>query len=90
MLPEPPLLVPELANGATAETAELRAACVAAAARLAAAAPALGRGRRRPGRSAHRRPAARGSFVGFGVDLVVGLDTAGSPARSIRGSRCRC
>jgi hypothetical protein len=80
VLPEPPLLVPELANGATAETGELRAACLAAAARLAAAAPrwvALGAD------PAGRRtvdPRTRGSFIGFGVDLVVALDTTGSPS----------
>jgi hypothetical protein len=77
-LPEPPLLVPTLAGRAAAETAELRAACLDAAARLAAAAPrwiAVGAdlvGRRTVPEG------ARGSFIGFGVDLVVGLDTAGS------------
>jgi hypothetical protein len=73
VLPEPPLLVPELATGAAAETAELRAACVEAAARLGAAASrwivvgADAGGRRTVG------PEARGSFVGFGADVVVGL-----------------
>ncbi len=78
VLPEPPLLVPGLAGAAAAETAELRAACLVAATRLAAAAPcwiAVGAD------SGGRRTVAaeaRGSFIGFGVDLVVGLDTAGS------------
>ncbi|HVH21526.1 MAG TPA: hypothetical protein VNA11_03625 [Pseudonocardia sp.] len=78
VLPEPPLLVPELANGATAETDELRAACLTAAARLAAATPrwvaigADGGGRRTVD------PRTRGSFIGFGVDLVVDLDTTGT------------
>lgn len=73
VLPQPPLLVPELATGAAAETAELRAACRTAAARLAAASPewvAVGSdaaGRRTVG------PATRGSFIGFGADVVVGL-----------------
>ena len=77
-LPEPPLIVPELATGAAAETAQLRAACVDAARRLAAAAPrwiAVGAdtgGRRTVG------PDARGSFIGFGVDVVVALDPASS------------
>lgn len=77
VLPEPPLLVPELATGAAAETVGLRAACVAAAGRLAGAASrwiAVGAdagGRRTVG------PDARGSFAGFGVDVVVGLDTVG-------------
>lgn len=80
VLPEPPLLVPELATGAAAETRELRSACVDAAARLAGSASrwiAVGGdagGRRTVGSD------ARGSFVGFGVDLVVGLDTTGSDA----------
>ena len=80
VLPEPPLLVQALAGRAADETADLRAACIAAATRLADAAPewvAVGAdagGRRTVG------PEARGSFVGFGVDLVVGLDTAGSSA----------
>jgi hypothetical protein len=73
VVPEPPLLVPELATGATAETAALRAACREAARRLAAASGswiAVGAdagGRRTVG------PGARGSFVGFGADVVVGL-----------------
>jgi hypothetical protein len=74
VLPEPPLLVPELATGAAAETAGLRAACVTAAARLAGAARrwiAVGAdpgGRRTVG------PDVRGTFVGFGADVVVALD----------------
>lgn len=85
VVPEPPLLLPELATGATAETAELRAACVAAATRLAGAAStwvcvAADDGGR------HTVPSdARGSFVGFGVDVVVGLDTTGSDAPVDRG-----
>ena len=73
VVPEPPLLVPELATGATGETAALRAACREAARRLAASAStwiavgADGGGRRTV------RSGARGSFVGFGVDVVVGL-----------------
>ena len=80
VLPEPPLLVPELATGAAAETEELRAACLDAAARLAGAASrwiAVGAdpgGRRTVG------PDGRGSFVGFGADVVVGLDTDRSAA----------
>ncbi len=78
VVPEPPLLVPELATGAAGETAGLRDACVEAGRRLAAAAAewicvgADGGGRRTV------EPDARGSFVGFGADVVVGLDTAGS------------
>jgi hypothetical protein len=74
VLPQPPLLVPELATGAAAETAELRTACRSAAARLAAVTSdwvvvgADAGGRRTVD------PDTRGTFVGFGVDLVVGLD----------------
>lgn len=73
VLPQAPLLVPQLATGATAETADLRSACRAAAARMGAtvsewvAVGADGGGRRTV-------PAdTRGSFVGFGADVVVGL-----------------
>jgi hypothetical protein len=85
VLPQPPLLVPELATGAAAETAALRTACATAAARLAAAAPrwiAVGAddgGRRTLGPDAH------GSFAGFGVDLAVGLDTRRGDARNGAG-----
>jgi hypothetical protein len=75
VLPEPPLLVPELATGAAVEPAELRAACRAAAARLGRAAQrwiAVGAD---PGGRRTVDPATRGSFIGFGVDVVVGLDT---------------
>lgn len=80
VVPEPPLLVPELATGAAVETAELRAACVDAAVSLGAAslrwiavgADACGR------RTV--RPPARGSFAGFGVDVVVQLDPASAVA----------
>lgn len=73
VLPQPPLLVPELATGAAAETAELRAACRAAAARLGAAASSwVAVGADAGGR--RTVPAdTRGSFVGFGADVVVGL-----------------
>jgi hypothetical protein len=76
VLPQPPLLVPELATGAAAETATLRAACVAVAARLGASARqwvavgADGGGRRGVDQQ------VRGTFAGYGVDVVVALDTA--------------
>jgi hypothetical protein len=70
--PCPPLLVPELAQGAAGELDALRAACVVVARRLVDAAPdgvvVVGPGRRRT-----RHPAqARGSLRGFGLDLQVG------------------
>ncbi|WP_250558055.1 hypothetical protein [Pseudonocardia lacus] len=80
VLPEPPLLVPELATGAAAETAQLRAACLAAVARLAAAAPRwIAVGADAGGRRTVP-PSARGSFIGFGVDVGAALDTTGTGA----------
>jgi len=78
VVPEPPLLLPDLATGAATETAELRAACIAAVTRLAGAASrwvcvGADDGGRRTVTSD-----SRGSFVGFGADVVVGLDTGGS------------
>ena len=76
VLPEPPLLVPELATGAATEPAELRAACVGAATRLgASSARWVAVGADAGGRRTVRPP-VRGSFVGFGADVVVGLDPA--------------
>lgn len=75
VLPQPPLLVPELTTGAAVETAPLRDACLLAAGRLGAAASrwiAVGAddgGRRTVD------PGARGTFAGFGVDVVIALDT---------------
>lgn len=80
VLPQPPLLVPELATGAVEETAELRRACLDAAARLAEVTSnwvAVGAD---PGGRRAFSPETRGSFVGFGVDVVVGLSGgAGAP-----------
>jgi len=73
VLPEPPLLVPELATGASAGTRRLRAAVGDTAAQLAGAARrwiAVGAdpgGRRTVG------PQVRGTFRGFGVDVEVAL-----------------
>jgi hypothetical protein len=76
VVPQPPLLIPELASGATAETAPLRAACRAAAARLAdvprwVAVGSDAGGRRTVG------PGARGSFAGYGAPVEVGLGEPG-------------
>jgi hypothetical protein len=78
VLPEPPLLVPELATGAAVETAGMRAACLTAAGRLGRAARRWVAVGADPGGRRTVDPDARGSFVGFGVDLVVGLDTTGA------------
>ncbi|MGQ0572607.1 MAG: hypothetical protein ACT4RN_00205 [Pseudonocardia sp.] len=83
VLPQPPLLVPELATGAATETRPLREACVAAAARLgAAAARWVVVGAHEGGRRAVD-PSVRGTFAGFGVDVVVALDTRAGAAPPI-------
>lgn len=70
--PHPPLLVPRVAQGATAELDELRAACRIAIKRAASSAPELvviGSGER----SARYAPNARGSLAGYGVPLEIPL-----------------
>ncbi|GAY11918.1 hypothetical protein [Pseudonocardia sp. N23] len=85
-LPQPPLLLPELAGAAAAETADVRDACRVAAARLAARAShwvAVGAdpgGRRTVGSG------AVGTFAGFGVDVRVALDTAAAYSSSGSGA----
>ncbi|UJW36274.1 class III extradiol dioxygenase subunit B-like domain-containing protein [Saccharothrix sp. AJ9571] len=80
VVPQPPLLVPGIAAGARESTAELRAACVAAAGRLAEVASrwvAVGTGE---DTVSVTPPAACGSFRGYGVDLGVRLsETPGAP-----------
>jgi hypothetical protein len=70
--PNPPLLIPTVAQGAAPELDDLRAACRAAITRIAASGKrivVIGSG---PATSAH--PAtARGTFAGFGVPLEVSL-----------------
>ncbi|WP_344419974.1 class III extradiol dioxygenase subunit B-like domain-containing protein [Pseudonocardia ailaonensis] len=73
VVPQPPLLVPELAAGAAGETADLRAAVVAAGSRLAAAADewiAVGAD---PGGRRSVPSSTAGTFVGFGRDVRVVL-----------------
>lgn len=77
VVPQTPLLVPELAGGAVAELADLRAAVRVAADRLAAASRewvAVGAGADR--RTVH---SATGTFRGYGRDVRVSLGTAGEP-----------
>ncbi|MFE5502583.1 class III extradiol dioxygenase subunit B-like domain-containing protein [Amycolatopsis japonica] len=72
VLPQPPLLIPELAAGAADECAELREACLAAVRRLTSASPdwvVIGAATGAPEVPEH----ASGSFRGFGVDLGVSL-----------------
>lgn len=73
VVPETPLLVPELATGATAETAQLRSAALAAVGELAAMSAEWTVVGTDPGGRRSVDPHTRGSFVGFGVDVVVGM-----------------
>jgi len=70
--PHPPLLVPEVAQGAAAELDELRAACRTAIARVAG----LGRELLVIGsgdRWQQHGPSARGSLAGYGVSMEIPL-----------------
>ncbi|HZS21046.1 MAG: hypothetical protein JO296_19465 [Pseudonocardiales bacterium] len=77
VVPHPPLLVPELAAGAAAETAPLRDACLAAASALAQLCP-------RWIAIAAVNPAEAtglaGSFAGYGADVEVALCPQATPA----------
>ncbi|MEU3274107.1 hypothetical protein ABZ639_24985 [Saccharomonospora sp. NPDC006951] len=78
VVPHPPLLVPELVPGSEDSTEEVRKACVAAAAELAATHPrwiavAAGTGSPIPS-------SAAGSFRAYGADVRVAL--SGHPARA--------
>jgi hypothetical protein len=71
VLPQPPLLVPELVGGDDVDAAAVRAACVAVAKDLVQVAPrwlAVGVGER-----SERIESAAGTFRGFGVDVRVEL-----------------
>ncbi len=72
VVPQPPLLVPELAGRAVGETPELRDACREVACRLAEVAQrwvVVGAGPR----PSHHTPPTCGSFAGFGADVRVSL-----------------
>jgi hypothetical protein len=73
VVPHPPLLVPELVTGAVAETEPLRTACVTAARELTEVSTdwlAIGVDQNGP---TLIPPIARGTFLGYGVDVPVGL-----------------
>lgn len=76
VLPHPPLLVPEVAAGAAAELAELRAGCDDAVAAVTGAAPGLvvvvGSG----SADTEYPEGSVGSLHGYGVDLTVRLGRA--------------
>ncbi|MGB3440920.1 MAG: hypothetical protein WBA97_19400 [Actinophytocola sp.] len=78
VVPNPPLLIPELVAGTDADVTAVRAACLAVATRLTSAATrwvAVG-----AGPAGVLGPDAAGTFAGFGVDVVVRLGGAASSA----------
>src|SRR2546430_4672327 len=80
VVPQPPLLVPELVAGPDPDAQSVRSACLAAAERLADAADTwvavAADGIAAP---TVVGPAASGSFRGYGVDVPVRLSADGSP-----------
>lgn len=78
MVPQPPLLVPELTVRSRPETEELRAACLRAVSALAEVSGdwlAIGTDRRVSGELS---PESTGTFAGFGVDVAVSLRAGAS------------
>ncbi|WP_410578576.1 class III extradiol dioxygenase subunit B-like domain-containing protein [Amycolatopsis sp. lyj-108] len=78
VLPQPPLLIPELAAGAADECAELREACLEAARLLTSASPdwvVIGAASGAPEVPEH----ASGTFRGFGLDVGVSLSRVTGP-----------
>src|SRR5829696_9031877 len=81
IVPQPPLLVPELVGAAAAEIEPLRAACQQAVRRLAAQRwHAVGVDGSGP---ATVPPDTEGSFRGYGVDVPVSLSSGPSVARPL-------
>ncbi|TCK25263.1 hypothetical protein [Pseudonocardia endophytica] len=78
VLPQPPLLVPELAAGAAVETEALRAACLAAVGAVADAARDWVVVGADPGGRRTVDPGTRGSFAGYGRDVPVALAGTGT------------
>ena len=81
VVPQPPLLVPELVGGALAETEPVRTACLAAAAALAQVSAEWIAVAASPAGPAMIEPEAVGTFRGYGVDVPVTLsaNSSGEP-----------
>ncbi|MFP5071056.1 hypothetical protein ACLFMI_15510 [Pseudonocardia nantongensis] len=73
VLPQPPLLVPELAGNAAVETEALREACRIVVVKLAAAASSWVAVGADPGGRRTVAPGTTGSFAGYGRDVPVAL-----------------
>jgi len=86
VVPQPPLMVPQLTAGRAAESEPMRAACLAVASRLAAAADRwIVVAADAAGRRSMDHPVG-GTFLGYGVDVpvalapgIVGTDAADLP-----------
>lgn len=84
IVPSAPVMVPELAAAAAAETADLRAAAVSAAAGLPARWVAVGVA----ASDDVYGPATAGTFAGYGVDLRVGLSAGAVHASPVALPLC--
>jgi hypothetical protein len=84
LVPSAPVMVPELASSAAAETADLRAAAFSAAAGLPRRWIAVGAA---PTDGVHG-PASAGTFAGYGVDLRVGLSAAAAAGEPVALPLC--
>jgi hypothetical protein len=79
IVPSAPVMVPELASAAAAETENLRAAAVSAAAGLPRRWVAIGAA----AADGVHGPASAGTFAGYGVDVRVGLSAASVGAEPV-------
>lgn len=86
VLPQPPLLLPELAGGAAVETEALRAACRETAAELAGATRTWIVVGADPGGRRSVEPGTAGTFAGYGRDVAVVLP-GGRGAADDEGAR---
>lgn len=84
IVPSAPVMVPELASAAAAETAELRAAAMTAAANLPLRWIAVGTA---PTDGVYGAASA-GTFAGYGVDVAVGLSAASRGAQPVAMPLC--
>lgn len=76
VVPNPPLLVPDLVPGSVADTADVRDAVLEAAAWLAEECPKWHAVGVWPGPRRTVPPSARSTFAGYGVDVPVALSSA--------------
>lgn len=85
VVPQPPLMLPQLTVGRAAESEPMRAACLDVAARLAAVADRWIVVAADPGGRQSMDHPVGGTFLGYGVDVPVTLAPAGSAAAGVAG-----